>query len=189
MRVRSSRGCGHAARSADDGEDGDIARMRKRIEAQMGIGVPALQLLSGPNLGPGRYNVILDGSISAAATLGTESMFAPDLEACRALVSRPCRRRSARRERAWGPLARTGRRRSLRARGPRPLRVHAQARRGRAASESRSLLRNRAGLSRSSRKPRSTRRRSRSCAWRESHVRSCARGCAPDFGLRKVDCG
>jgi tetratricopeptide (TPR) repeat protein len=64
-------------------EDGDIARMRKRIEAQMGIGIPALQLLSGPNLGPGRYNVILDGSIAAAATLGTESMFAPDLEASR----------------------------------------------------------------------------------------------------------
>jgi len=59
--------------------------MRKRIEAQMGIRVPAMQLLSGPNLGPGRYNVILDGSIAAAAALGTESLFAPDLEACHRL--------------------------------------------------------------------------------------------------------
>ena len=66
-------------------DDGDIARMRKRIKAQMGIGVPAVQLLSGAGLGPGRYNVILDGSIAAAATLGTESLYAPDLEACRRL--------------------------------------------------------------------------------------------------------
>jgi type III secretory pathway component EscV len=63
--------------------DGDISRMRERIEAQMGIGVPAMQLLSGPSLGPGRYNVIVDGSIAAVGRLGSESMFAPDLEACR----------------------------------------------------------------------------------------------------------
>jgi tetratricopeptide (TPR) repeat protein len=66
-------------------DDGDIAQMRKRIKAQMGIGIPAVQLLSGPGLGPGRYNLILDGSIASAATLGTESLFAPDLEACRRL--------------------------------------------------------------------------------------------------------
>ncbi|HEU5065275.1 MAG TPA: FHIPEP family type III secretion protein [Gaiellaceae bacterium] len=63
--------------------DGDIARMRKRIEAQMGIEVPAMQLLSGPSVGPGRYNVILDGSIVATGRLGSESLFATDLEACR----------------------------------------------------------------------------------------------------------
>jgi tetratricopeptide (TPR) repeat protein len=63
--------------------DGDISRMRERIEAQMGIGVPAVQLLSGPSLGPGRYQVILDGSTAAVGRLGSESMFAPDLEACR----------------------------------------------------------------------------------------------------------
>jgi tetratricopeptide (TPR) repeat protein len=63
--------------------DGDLARMRERIGAQMGIDVPVAQLLSRPGLGPGRYNVILDGSTAAAGTLGSESMFAPDLEACR----------------------------------------------------------------------------------------------------------
>jgi tetratricopeptide (TPR) repeat protein len=63
--------------------DGDIARMRERIKAQMGVDVPAMQLLSGPSLGPGRYNVILDGSIAAVGRLGSESMFAPDLEASR----------------------------------------------------------------------------------------------------------
>ena len=42
-----------------------------------------MQLLSGPGLGPGRYNVILDGSIAAVGRLGSESMFAPDLEASR----------------------------------------------------------------------------------------------------------
>jgi len=63
--------------------DGDIAQMRERIQAKMGIGVPAIQLLSGPSLGSGRYNVILDGSIAATGTIGAESQFAPDLEACR----------------------------------------------------------------------------------------------------------
>jgi tetratricopeptide (TPR) repeat protein len=63
--------------------DGDIARMRERIEAEMGVGVPAAQLLSRPGLGPGRYNVILDGSTAAVGALGSESAFAPDLEACR----------------------------------------------------------------------------------------------------------
>jgi tetratricopeptide (TPR) repeat protein len=63
--------------------DGDITQMRERIEAQMGIGVPAMQLLSRPGLGVGRYNVILDGSTAAVGTLGSESMFAPDLEASR----------------------------------------------------------------------------------------------------------
>jgi tetratricopeptide (TPR) repeat protein len=62
--------------------DGDIARMRKRVEARMGIDVPGMQLLSGPSLGPGRYNVILDGSLVAVGMLGTESLFATDLEAC-----------------------------------------------------------------------------------------------------------
>jgi hypothetical protein len=63
--------------------DGDIARMRERIEATMGVVVPEVQLLSGPNLGPGRYNLILDGSTAAVGTLGSEDRFAPDLEACR----------------------------------------------------------------------------------------------------------
>jgi tetratricopeptide (TPR) repeat protein len=63
--------------------DGDIARMRERIEARMGIAVPDMQLLSRPSLGPGRYNVILDGSIAAVGTLGSEDMFVLDLEACR----------------------------------------------------------------------------------------------------------
>jgi tetratricopeptide (TPR) repeat protein len=63
--------------------DGDIARMRKRVEVRMGIEVPAMQLLSRPGLGPGRYNVILDGSLAAVGTLGSESLFATDLEAAR----------------------------------------------------------------------------------------------------------
>jgi tetratricopeptide (TPR) repeat protein len=63
--------------------DGDIAQMRKRVEARMGIEVPGMQLLSGPSLGPGRYNVILDGALAAVGTLGSESLFATDLEACR----------------------------------------------------------------------------------------------------------
>jgi len=63
--------------------DGDIARMRERVEARMGIEVPAMQLLSRPNLGSGRYNVILDGALAAVGTLGSESLFATDLEACR----------------------------------------------------------------------------------------------------------
>jgi len=63
--------------------DGDIARMRERIEAKMGVAVPEMQLLSGPGLGPSRYNVILDGSTAAVGTLGSEGRFAPDLEACR----------------------------------------------------------------------------------------------------------
>ena len=63
--------------------DGDISRMRKRVEARMGIEVPGMQLLSGPGLGPGRYNVILDGALAAVGTLGSESLFATDLEACR----------------------------------------------------------------------------------------------------------
>jgi flagellar biosynthesis component FlhA len=49
----------------------------------MGIAVPDMQLLSRPSLGPGRYNVILDGSIAAVGTLGSEDMFVLDLEACR----------------------------------------------------------------------------------------------------------
>jgi tetratricopeptide (TPR) repeat protein len=65
--------------------DGDFGRMRERIGAQVGIDVPVAQLLSRPGLGPGRYNVILDGSIAAAGTLGSESTFAPDLEECRRL--------------------------------------------------------------------------------------------------------
>jgi flagellar biosynthesis component FlhA len=63
--------------------EGDITQMRERIQARMGIGVPAMQLLSRPGLGAGRYSVILDGSTAAVGTLGSESMFAPDLEACR----------------------------------------------------------------------------------------------------------
>jgi tetratricopeptide (TPR) repeat protein len=63
--------------------DGDIERMRKRVEARMGIEVPGMQLLSGPGLGPGRYNVILDGALAAVGTLGSESLFATDLEAAR----------------------------------------------------------------------------------------------------------
>jgi tetratricopeptide (TPR) repeat protein len=63
--------------------DGDIARLRERIEAQMGIAVPPVQLLSRKGLGPGRYKAILDGSTAAAGTLGAESSFAPDLAACR----------------------------------------------------------------------------------------------------------
>ncbi len=54
--------------------DGDIERMLERIKAQMGITLPAMQLLSGPSLGPGRYNVILDGSIAGEfGRLGSES--------------------------------------------------------------------------------------------------------------------
>ena len=63
--------------------DGDIERMRKRVEARMGIKVPALQLLSAPGLGPGRYSLILDGALTAVGTLGPESLFATDLEAAR----------------------------------------------------------------------------------------------------------
>jgi tetratricopeptide (TPR) repeat protein len=63
--------------------DGDIAQMQERIQAQMGIGVPAMQLLSRPGLGAGRYNVILDGSTAAVGALGSEPTFAPNLEACR----------------------------------------------------------------------------------------------------------
>jgi len=63
--------------------DGEIAQMRQRIEAPMGVAVPAVQLLSRSGLGPGRYNVILDGSTAAVGTLGPESVFAPNLEACR----------------------------------------------------------------------------------------------------------
>ena len=65
--------------------EGDIAEMLDRVGAQTGIRVPAIQLLSGPSLGRGRYNVILDGSIAATGLLDPESVFVPDLEACRRL--------------------------------------------------------------------------------------------------------
>ena len=42
-----------------------------------------MQLLSGPRLGLGRYNVILDGALAAVGTLGSEPLFATDLEAAR----------------------------------------------------------------------------------------------------------
>jgi flagellar biosynthesis protein FlhA len=63
--------------------DGDIARMRERIEEQMGIAVPPVQLLSRQGLGAGRYKAILDASTAAVGTLGSEELFAPDVEACR----------------------------------------------------------------------------------------------------------